>query len=256
LDSVINNVACGFRAGAYNVGQAFGSKIEKILMRANQLSLDFLALSEIGDPKVNDRLIHSYGYRFLTCPKAHAGVMLLFRSAFAPHLRRPLDTGKDGRLVGGHFEIAGQTILLVSAYVQTGVDRMSAESTEFKEVEALYARIQRWTADHSVSRVVVLGDLNETCSARDRDVVLPGSSSFRCISSLIDNGFIDCYRSLHSHRGFTCKTPVAGRDALSRLDYIMANGFGVAPVRSCTVDDYLVLSRHSLIWADVASATP
>jgi exonuclease III len=155
LDSVINNVACGFRAGAYNVGQAFGSKIEKILMRANQLSLDFLALSEIGDPKVNDRLIHSYGYRFLTCPKAHAGVMLLFRSAFAPHLRRPLDTGKDGRLVGGHFEIAGQTILLVSAYVQTGVDRMSAESTEFKEAEALDARIQRWTADHSVSRVVV-----------------------------------------------------------------------------------------------------
>ena len=54
-------------------------------------------------------------------------------------------------------------------------------------------------------------------------------------------------------RSFTCKTPVSGRVALSRIDYILAKGWGPSPARACSVDDFLVLSRHQLLWADIGA---
>ncbi len=41
---------------------------------------------------------------------------------------------------------------------------------------------------------------------------------------------------------------------MSRIDYILVRGWGESPVRRCQVDDFLVLSRHQLIWADIGAA--
>lgn len=250
-----NTTPVGLRVGSYNVGQGFSGKIEKILVRAAQLDLDMLALSEVGDPHINSRLIGSFGFRFVVCPKEHARVMLLYRSSLAAHLRRQLDTGSAGRLVGAIFELAGVSCLIVSAYMHSGVDRMLAGSEQLRGVSAVYERILRWTGDKRVERSIVLGDLNETVSDVDRSVVLSGSWSRRCIASLLDNDFVDCYRSLHSESGFTCRTPLAERAAWARIDYVLARGFGDVPAQICVVDDFLALSRHSLIWACVGEGS-
>jgi hypothetical protein len=118
--------------------------------------------------------------------------MLVFRQSMAAHLRRPLDTGTDGRLVGGYFDLGGKTCLLASVYVHSGVDRMAVGSDDIISVQALYARILRWSSDRLVHRALIMGDFNETCSPMDRSENLHGSLYRRCISSLLDDGFIDC----------------------------------------------------------------
>lgn len=242
----------GFRAAAYNIGLGFSDKIGLVLNRANQLSIDMLALTEVGDPRVNDRLIQSYGYRYIACLKRHAGVMLLFRSDLAASLRKPMDSSTSGRLVGGVFEIAGKTSLIVSAYLPSGLDGKSESSDEAADAKDIYRCIGRWSA--LADNTLVLGDLNETVSDRDRSENTAGVRHRRFISSLLDSGFTDCFRSLHSKGGFTCKTPVPGRVALSRIDYVLAKGWGSTPARACAVDDFLALSRHQLLWADVGSS--
>ena len=154
----------GFRAAAYNIGLGFSDKIGLVLNRANQLSIDMLALTEVGDPRVNDRLIQSYGYRYIACLKRHAGVMLLFRSDLAASLRKPMDSSTSGRLVGGVFEIAGKTSLIVSAYLPSGLDGKSESSDEAADAKDIYRCIGRWSA--LADNTLVLGDLNETVSDR------------------------------------------------------------------------------------------
>jgi exonuclease III len=254
LEGLDSDMPCGLRVGTYNMGQGYSDKIERVLRRATHLSLDVMAITEIGDPKIDARLIRRYGFSFLVCAKKHAGVMLVFRQSMAAHLRRPLDTGTDGRLVGGYFDLGGKTCLLASVYVHSGVDRMAVGSDDIISVQALYARILRWSSDRLVHRALIMGDFNETCSPMDRSENLHGSLYRRCISSLLDDGFIDCFRSLHSEPGFTCQTPVPGRLALSRIDYILAKGWGYPPSRSCAVDDFLVLSRHQLLWSEVGGS--
>lgn len=242
----------GFRGGSLNIGLGFAPKIRAILQRAIELNLSFLALQEVGDPAVDASVIRSCGFDFVIAPAQRAGVMLLFRREMAPWFRKPLASA-CGRLVGAVFDVQGSQLVVISAYMPSGLDYASEHSESAVNARKLYDSILHWC--DSADQAVVLGDLNETISDLDRLHNPPGVRHFRFISSLIDSAFVDAFRELHSTPGFTSRTVVDVQNdylAESRIDYVLARGFGEAPVRAAAVDETLKVSRstawYGLIW--------
>ncbi len=177
--------------------------------------------------------------------------MLLYRSELVSRLRTRLDSDTSGRLVGGVFELDGQSTVISVAYLPSGLDHASDASVEARQAESIYDCVRRWSDKHD--RSLLLGDLNETVADCDRSENVKSVRHRRFIANVLDAGFIDCYRLLHRRGGFTCTTPVPGRYASSRIDFILAKGWGLSPAHAAGVDDFLVLSRHQLLWADLSS---
>ena len=163
------------RLGTFNVGLGFMRKLPRILSRCSELELDVVALQEIGDPALLTNRLSPYILAYSAGPSHHeAGVGLLLSLALAPRIRC-YKRSSTGRLVGAVLELSpGKRMLLVSAYMRTGLDDSAAGSPSHLQAHALYAELLRWSA--GMHHVVVMGDLNETLTRWDRSP-LPRASA-------------------------------------------------------------------------------
>jgi exonuclease III len=246
------------RLGSFNVGLSFVRKLPRILTRCSELALDAVGLQEIGDPALVSNRFHPYLLAFAAGPSVHqAGVGMLLSLALAPRIRS-YRRSNTGRLVGAVLElVAGQQMLLVSAYMPSGLDHLAADSDKHQLARELYAEILAWSV--GMQQVVVMGDLNETLSPFDRlPRPLPRHAAAAASSpmqALAADGFTDAWRHLHPSAelqpGFTHArdTPHPSR---SRIDYIWLKGFNAAALQRACIDTSLhTLSQHHLLWIEL-----
>lgn len=247
------------RLGSLNIGLGFARKLPDIVDRCLALSLDVIALQEIGDPPLLRVQLSEY---LLVCAagpsQQEAGVALLLAKSLAPRCRA-YKRSKTGRLVGAVLEpFKGHQLLIVSAYMPSGLDHCSAASPSTALAHELYAELLSWT--NGMQQVVLLGDLNETRTPYDRFPLRradqrPGVAR-RALQCLIDEGFTDAYRLQHAdaqrHPGFTHRinSAVPARCTRSRIDYIWTRNVDAADhvrfhIDSCS--SLRPLSHHSLI---------
>ena len=244
------------RLGTFNCGSGFVRKLPRILSTASTLQLDVIALQEIGDPALIDSRFPPY--TLIQAPgKTHqAGVGLLLAQSLLPRVRS-YHRSSTGRLVGAVLELhTGHSMLLVSAYMPTGLDHCSASSDEHELAHKLYRELSRWSKD--MQQVVVMGDLNETLTVHDRlpqPRAAPASNGTTPIGCLTDEGYTDVWRTLHPsallRAGFTHR--ISGeRPSKSRIDYLWCKGTKRADLLQVHIDKSLrQLSHHSLLWMEL-----
>lgn len=244
------------RLGSFNLGLGFRRKLPAVLARSLDLSLDVVALQEVGDPALPSNKLSQYSLVYAGGLSQHeAGVALLLSQDLSP-LCRSYRRSKSGRLVGAVLELSrGHQLLIVSAYMPTGLDHLSALDPSTKLAAELYDEIMRWTL--GMQQVIVLGDLNETLTPQDR-LPVPAARRAGPIDCLAREGFVDVYRSVHPNAslqpGFTHAVDNAVRSTRSRIDYIWTQGFAAASVLRVCIDGKLHeqrLSAHSLLWTQL-----
>ena len=247
------------RVATLNIGCGFTRKLPDITARCLALSLDVIALQEIGDPALASTRLPHYQLIAAAGPSnSEAGVGLLISHELTPRCRA-YKRSKGGRLVGVILELArGHRLLLASAYMPTGLDHHSPASPAADTAHALYAELIAWTLD--VQQVILLGDLNETLTPHDRFPFrarpLPARapaapSPIQCLPL---EGFTDVYRHLHPvpTAGFTHVISSAARPSRSRIDYIWTRGCSAASLLRACIDTRLQhLTHHHLLWAEV-----
>lgn len=261
--------ACSFpsssslRLGTFNVGLGFLRKLPEIASRSLDLQLDVLALQEIGDPALLSTKLAHYNLVYAAGPSQHeAGVGLLISHDLASRCRA-YKRSSTGRLVGVVLELSkGQLMLIVCAYMPSGLDHRSASDDRTQQAHTLYREMLRWTI--GMQQVVVMGDLNETLTAHDRR---PPPAAARMVSGtpigsgLLDTGFTDVYRHLHPSAqrqpGFTHAIDMAARSIRSRIDYIWTRSIHLPSLLSARIDTKLhLLSHHHLLWMRMELVTP
>jgi len=249
------------RLGTLNVGLGFTKKLPHIVARCSELDLDAVALQEIGDPALLGNRFSSYQLVYAPGPSHHeAGVGLLLPSRLSPSVRR-YHRSQSGRLVGAVLELTeGQQLLLVSAYMPSGLDHQAPASPAHVTAHALYAEFLRWSS--GVQQVIVLGDLNETLTRWDRQpqtalraLAAGAAAASSPLRTLEADGYTDVFRHLHPNAeaspGFT-HTLDGARPSRSRIDYIWSKGMPAASLLRCTVDSSLhSISHHHLLWAEL-----
>ena len=247
------------RVGTLNVGLAFQTKLPRIVARCEELELDFVALQEIGDPALLNKRFSSYQLVAAPGPSHHeAGVGLLLSHRLAHSVRR-YHRSPTGRLIGAVIELThGHQLLLVSAYMPSGLDHQAHNSPSHDTAHALYALILEWSA--KVQQVIVMGDLNETRSHWDREpqpaprVGVAAADS--PLHSLVAEGYSDVYRHLHpdaaASPGFTHVIDGV-RPSRSRIDFIWCSPeIPSASLLHCSVDHSLSsISHHRLLWCEI-----
>lgn len=240
------------RVGSLNVGQGFARKLGDVIQFCVEERIDLLCLQEIGDPQVGlERVCDSAGFRLVQCGKSGAGVALLVAKAVAPYIRKTLHSEADGRLVACVFDFGSHTLAVVSAYMPTGLDAATEESSSLELARELHARIEEWA--HGASMAFVGGDFNEAMTAQDRT-----GGRGRCgrlVSVLCGDAWIDAYRARHPQpdvaRDFTHEMKVVGGEvSRSRIDYIFVRSAHPRPVVACEVQDF-GLSHHRWLVATV-----
>jgi exonuclease III len=184
---------------AFNVGQGFVRKLPDLLTHCTALSLDIIALQEIGDPALLYSTLHHYSLSLAAGPSSHeGGVGLLLSRTLTPFCRAHRRS-KTGRLHAVVLELSkGQQTLVASVYMPTGLDRRRDPHPDVQLSRDLYTELVLWSAH--MQQVIVLGDLNETLTRYDR-FPRPPASFFKNLSapilSLASDGFTDVYRSVY-----------------------------------------------------------
>ena len=180
----LSTLQSSLRLGTFNVGCGFSRKLPTILARSVDLSLNIVALQEIGDPALHSNNLSQYSLVYSGGPSQHeAGVGLLLSHDLAP-LCRTYKRSPSGRLVGAVLELArGHQLLVVSAYMPTGLDHRTAADAATKTAHALYTELITWTL--GMQQVIVLGDLNETLTPHDRHPRPAAAASHRAADSPI-----------------------------------------------------------------------
>ena len=247
------------RAGTLNVGLAFHSKLPRIVARCEELELDFVALQEIGDPALLNKRFSSYQLVYAPGPSHHeAGVGLLLSLRLSHSVRR-YHRSPTGRLIGAVIELThGHQLLLVSAYMPSGLDHQARNSPSHDAAHFLYSEILKWSKE--VQQVIVMGDLNETRSHWDREPQpaprVGAAAADSPLHSLVAEGYTDVYRHLHpdasASPGFT-HTISGVRPSRSRIDFIWCSpDIPVASLLQCSADHSLSsMSHHCLLWAEI-----
>ena len=244
------------RLGTLNAGLGFKRKLPRIVARCAELGLDAVALQEVGDPALLSNRFPPYQLVYAAGPSQHqAGVGLLLSLRLAPCVRRYMRSA-TGRLAGAVLELAqGHQLLLVSAYMPSGLDHLPAASEEHDAARALYAELLGWSA--GMQQVLLLGDLNETLTQWDREpqsAPRVGGAGTAAASSplhtLVADRFTDVFRHLHPDAarepGFTHMLDGA-RPSRSRIDYIWSRDISAASLFQCEIDASLrALTHHRL----------
>jgi exonuclease III len=252
------------RLGTWNAGLGFLHKLTPLLHRCIDLQLDVVAVQEIGDPALLTTTLSEYQLIYSAGPSSHeAGVGLLL----SQHLLSRCRTYKQsttGRLAAAVLEYGhGKQLLIVSAYMPSGLDHSSPTSDKVMQAHDLYREITEWS--RGMQHVIVMGDLNETMSVYDRFPVSasPSATSLSPIQALPQAGFIDCYRHFYpspiSTPGFTHFIDSHLRPVKSRLDYVWVQGFPTSSIRAATIDMHRTmrhLSHHRLLCVTLSLQHP
>jgi len=240
------------RVATFNIGLGFTRKLPEVLERCIVLSLDIIALQEIGDPPLTRSSYSQYLLITSPGPSSHqAGVGLLISQWLAPRCRA-YKKSSTGRLIGVVLELTkGHRLLIVSAYMPTGLDH-SPSADDVDLAHKLYAEMATWTRD--VHQVIFMGDLNETLTPQDRYPPLRlARAAAAPIGCLAVDGFTDVFRHLHPDAfrssGFTHHIDSLARPTRSRIDYIWTKGVAAASLLAVRIDSRLrPLSHHCLLW--------
>jgi exonuclease III len=248
------------RIGTLNISLGFNRKLPALLARSAALALDAVAVQEIGDPALLSTRFPTYHLVYAAGPSNHqAGVGLLLATALLPRVRS-YQRSSTGRLLGAVLELSrGHQLLLVSAYMPTGLDHSSPASESHALAHQLYAELLQWSV--GMQQVLLLGDLNQTCTPWDRRPAPPAPAHAHAhvtpapINCLEQEGFLDAFRIAHPDAmrtpGFT-HVQEGARRVQSRLDYIWCKGIGRDAVQQVRIDAQLrALSHHRLLWAQL-----
>ncbi len=205
-----------------------------------------------------DSMVAPYGYYAIKNGKERGGCALLIRQCMKACIRKVLTSGSDGRLCGVVLEQAGQRLVVVTAYMPTGLDFVSDSAAKalVPSPDKLYRQVLKWTSVDVCDRAMMLGDLNETMTAMDRSST--AGKHGRWISCLPSAGFVDAYRAVHgtNKSGYThCAKRGDGVPAAqSRLDYVFVRGWDTEGIRECQVVQSMQVSNHRLVWTEMDSA--
>jgi len=151
----------------------------------------------------------------------------------------------------------GSQIMMVSAYMPTGIDHRSAADEQVQLAHQLYSEILQWS--NGVEQVILMGDLNETLTPLDRfplrhlSAAASAAVSSSPIHCLEQEGFCDTFRSLFpsasTHPGFTHEILTDRRHTRSRIDYIWTKGFLPRSHMQCSIHRKLHrISNHHLLF--------
>ena len=255
--------AAPLRLGTFNVGLGLTHKLPRIVARCAELVLDVVALQEIGDPALLSNRFPPYQFVYAAGPSHHqAGVGLLLPLNLTPSVRRYMRS-QSGRLIGAVLELSkGHSLLLVSAYMPSGLDHLAPNSPEHDSARALYAELLGWCA--GMQQVIVLGDLNETMTRWDREpqsALRPAATAVTSpLRTLEADGFVDVFRHLYPNAereaGFTHFLDGA-RPSRSRIDFIWSKDIAPASILRCDTDASMrTMSHHRLLWAELLLQHP
>ena len=116
-----NSTHSRLRVGTFNVGQGFVRKLPHILAHCTALSLDILALQEIGDPALLHHSLSQYSLSMSTATHlCDGGVGLLISHSLTPFVRS-YRRSASGRLHAVILELTkGQQTLVASVYMPSG----------------------------------------------------------------------------------------------------------------------------------------
>jgi exonuclease III len=232
-------------------------KLTTIIEQCSRHRIDIIALQEIGTPPVDSSWHPHHEMIIAPGPSTHsAGVAILIRNQLKPRCRSYIRSTRDhGRIIGVVIDISDAArMLIVSAYMPTGLDRRSDSSPQSLNAFELYREIASWSV--GMQHVIVMGDLNETLSSHDRASIVAQPLSMHAsptspIYSLIDDGFTDEYRRHHADAacwpGHTHMNPSS--NSSSRLDYIWSKGIDASS--STSIDIHRVgsdVSDHHMLW--------
>ncbi len=143
-----------------NVGQGLLNKLPSLLHWASNTEIDVVAIQETGLTRHDHALLNHYEYRMLLNSKPHAGVALLVRNRLSILSIADLSFGGAGvgRLVGTVLQgSSSKRLLLVSAYMPTGMDHCAMDHPLAKLCSSLYSKILDWSREHKVSHAIVMG---------------------------------------------------------------------------------------------------
>lgn len=234
------------RIGSWNIGQSLNTKLQLILSQAIQLDLHILALQEIGEAVGYQQQVSAAGYNMYVCTHKYAGVALLVQKRMCPLIREVHKREDDGRLIGIEVQMQKETILVMSAYIHTGIDFLADGDETMRCAQQVYDSICRWSVRGT--RVILMGDMNETVSDIDRSYNCNTVQHARLISQLSTSRLVDVYRVLHPHAaGYTHFVTTAIRESRARLDYIFARGWSVPSMHYCRISAAHPISHHRLI---------
>jgi len=248
------------RIATLNIGLGFLWKLPDVLSRSICLSINIIALQEIGDPALTPNLSPHYSIISAPGPSKHeAGVALLIAHHFIPYCRSYFRS-TTGRLVAAVLELEkGRRILIASVYMPSGLDHLSSHHQDIMTARQLYNELLSWT--HDIQQVIIMGDHNETFTLDDRlprpSVLHPAAvTASGPIYSLLNAGFTDTYRLLHpdaaASPGFTHIIPSKHRPTRSRIDYIWTHNIPHHALLDIHIDHTLEdLSHHLLLWITI-----
>ena len=194
-------------------------------------------------------MVEAAGYHAYVCPKAHAGVALLVRQQLSPCIRNVMRREEDGRCIGVEMQRQGASILVVCAYMPSGLDFVAEDDDRMQQAQSVYASIIRWS--QRCRAVIVAGDLNETMTDLDRSHNSSRSRPGRLAHQLAGIGLVDVYRHMHpSEPGYTHSTASSvrpGESVHARLDYLLMRGWTTTALQHCTIEPDHPISHHRLV---------
>jgi len=268
-DPPLPSPSSSIRLGTFNVGLGLLRKLPNLLLRCSTLSLDIIALQETGDPALfSNFLLNSFSYTLVHAPgPSHheSGVAFLISSHLIPRVRG-YKRSHTGRLVGAVLDLAkGQHLLVISAYMPSGLDSSHLSSDKHLTAQELYSEILLWCSEAPITQAIVMGDLNQTLTPYDRFPIpvvhhsLSPSPFISPIFSLPQSGFVDVFRNIHpspsTHPGYTHESynRINKTYTRSRIDYIWAKGFSPLCYLNIRIDAKLsAISHHRLVWLELA----
>jgi exonuclease III len=112
------------RIATMNVGQGLVRKLPDLLSHCTALTLDIIALQEIGDPAIIYSTLHHYSLSLSAGSSNHEGGVGILLSRTLTPFCRTYRRSKSGRLHAVVLELSkGQQTLIVSVYMPSGLDR-------------------------------------------------------------------------------------------------------------------------------------
>ena len=134
------------RVGTFNVGRGLLRKLTHILTQSISLSLDIVALQEIGDPALLHHSLPQYSTLLSPLgPTSFEGVGLLLSHTLTPFIRS-YRRSSSGRLHAVILELTkGQQTLIASVYMPSGLDHRSPADEQTLLAHTLYRELLSWT---------------------------------------------------------------------------------------------------------------
>lgn len=254
--------ASALRIGTLNVRRRLTQdKFNTIIARCDSLQLDIIALQEVGDPVITSASRPRHSIIIAPGPSNHeAGVALLIPRTMKSRCRS-YERSATGRLVGVIIDVTDQhRLLIVSAYMPSGLDGQSPDADIVQLAHELYLEILQWAA--TATHVIIMGDLNQTLTPLDRASTSASPPAHARdtspIHALIDDGFVDEYRRHHPDATRNAGHTRFGSTSSSRIDYIWTRSIDSHDIshqihidRNLIDSKRVVVSDHRLLWMEL-----